>query len=435
VDLERWIARIAEDPAVAAWSVHAVSARAYSVGTRDGETGIPHAPATSSEGISLAGKVVWSDGRVSRWGGDRSTLQDPFDAWRRDAAAVAHDDPDGTSVGTPAAMPDTDLHSEPVAAVARGDPALPETWLRAARARVGPGAARTWSGAMRAVSGESRVVTSAGVDVRTPWTLLSWHATFDAESDCGRSSRSADGLEDCEARLEHALEMLRLLRTGSGLRGGPETPVLLHPDVVARWVVPALLHNLSGRAVARGESAFRIEDFRDGASVLREDLSLELDPLRPLHPGSFRFTPEGIPASRVTLVEKGRLVTPILDLKHAKRLGMVPTVTPLGADSVVLSGPEVLDLTRAFGRARGGLLVLRVLGVHTLDPASGDFSLSAPQSLALTSEGPVGRVRANLVGNLFGALRDPYLALVDVPGEPHPGILLRCKVDARSGAP
>jgi predicted Zn-dependent protease len=76
-----------------------------------------------------------------------------------------------------------------------------------------------------------------------------------------------------------------------------------------------------------------------------------------------------------------------------------------------------------------GILVLRVLGVHTLDPASGDFSLAASQGLSVLGGRPCGRFRATLAGNLFEALRDPSARLVDFEGEPQPGLFLRCRVE------
>ena len=51
-------------------------------------------------------------------------------------------------------------------------------------------------------------------------------------------------------------------------------------------------------------------------------------------------------------------------------------------------------------------LILSVLGVHTQDFASGDFSLSAPQALALDGGGYGGRLRCTISGNLFDLLTD-----------------------------
>jgi PmbA protein len=122
-------------------------------------------------------------------------------------------------------------------------------------------------------------------------------------------------------------------------------------------------------------------------------------------------------------------VNPILGLKYARRLGLDPTPVPYGMDTLVLDGPEALDLDDARGRAAGGALVLSVLGVHTQDPSSGDFSLSAPQSLALDREGVSGRLRATISGNVFDLLRADDLRLVRFEGEHTPGLLARIRLD------
>ena len=93
-------------------------------------------------------------------------------------------------------------------------------------------------------------------------------------------------------------------------------PVILHPHVVDGFVLPTILHNLSGSNVAHGESFYEKAQFGSDALVFREDLSLRLDPLRPLRSGSYRFTSEGVPAARHTYIRQGRLVSPILDLKY-----------------------------------------------------------------------------------------------------------------------
>ena len=74
-------------------------------------------------------------------------------------------------------------------------------------------------------------------------------------------------------------------------------------------------------------------------------------------------------------------------------------------------------------------MVLSVLGVHTQDFTSGDFSLSAPQTLAVGPSGLEGRLRATISGNVFELLRAPDLALVRFPGEHTPGLLVRCRLD------
>ena len=98
-------------------------------------------------------------------------------------------------------------------------------------------------------------------------------------------------------------------------------------------------------------------------------------------------------------------------------------------DTLFLEGPTRIPYEAALASAAGGALVLSVLGVHTQDFTSGDFSLSAPQTIAIGAAGLAGRLRATISGNLFELLRSPDLALVDFPGEHTPGLLVRCRLD------
>ncbi|MDH3592977.1 MAG: peptidase, partial [Planctomycetota bacterium] len=81
--------------------------------------------------------------------------------------------------------------------------------------------------------------------------------------------------------------------------------------------------------------------------------------------------------------------------------------------------------------AAGGIEVWSVLGLHTLDGSSGDFSLSAPHALVMNDRGPVGRRASTFSGNLYDALRDPETFTVRVPGETLPAVVLRARVQSR----
>jgi PmbA protein len=108
---------------------------------------------------------------------------------------------------------------------------------------------------------------------------------------------------------------------------------------------------------------------------------------------------------------------------------MEPTPLPYGMDALELSLSSSIGEAEAHARAEGGVLILSVLGVHTLDPASGDFSLAAPQALVLGPDGPGGRIRTTISGNVFDVLRGKDLRLVRHEGESTPGLLFRCHLD------
>src|SRR6185503_17952693 len=128
-------------------------------------------------------------------------------------------------------------------------------------------------------------------------------------------------------------------------------PVLLHPDVVEDYVFGVLLHNLDGAQVAHGLGAFRKDQFDAAAPALREDLSFRNDPLVPMAVGAYRFSQEGLPASACVYVDRGRLRSPVLDLKYARRLGRKPTSIPGAMDTLFFEGPSPLSYEDALGSA------------------------------------------------------------------------------------
>lgn len=416
--------------AIDAWSVYAAEMRRTSVGTKDRETGDPHAPLTLAESLTARYKLIWDDGRVSRGAMERRAIEREPGAFLTAARAASFEDPDAIDVLGPSAFPEVATHDVTTAEVAAGGVAAFAQQLSAVRERVARNGIRTWSGSMHAAEGTARVITSAGLDVSGTGTSAGWSATLDGELGAGYSARRLESHEDLLLRLDRLVAFVLALRRPTVSRASGLLPVVLHPDVVEDYVLGVLLHNLDGAQVAHGTGAFRKDQFGAAAPVLRDDLSLRTDPLVPMAAGAYRFSQEGLPARPAVFVDHGRLVTPILDLKYARRLGLPPTAIPSAMDTLFLEGPQPLAYDDAIAAAAGGALVLSVLGVHTQDSTSGDFSLSAPQTLAIGESGLTGRLRATISGNLFELLRSPGLALVRFPGEHTPGLLLRCRLDA-----
>lgn len=425
--LDRLLDELRSRAGIEAWSLFGTTSRRISVGTKDRETGNPHAPVAVAEGLAAAYRIVWRDGRFSRGTLERRLVEvEPALAIDL-AREAAIEDPDAARIPGPEGIPEVDLHSEATAAIAAGELGIVAQRLDAVRRAVEAGGFRTWSGSTSASEAEGRIVTSTGLDAVSRGTAFSWSVVLDGEIGSGRALRAPEAPELHEARLARLAGVAAALReSASGFASGVR-PVILHPDVVEEYVLGTLFQNLDGAAVAHGEGAFRAEQF-GGPPVLREDLSLRVDPTRRLSSGSYRFSTEGVPARPETFLSGGRLVTPVLDVKYASRLGRRPTAMVHAYDVVDLSAEGFVTLEDARDAAPGGALVLGVLGVHTQDAASGDFSLAAPQTLAIGG----GRLRATISGNLFALLRDPETRLVRFEDETTPGLLVRCRIDARA---
>lgn len=413
------------------FAISAQAARRLVVGTKDGQTGGPHAPLAMTEGLGAAYRLIWDDGRLSRGSLERiQIIEDPERALAASRGA-AYDDPDATRVLGPASFPDLALHDPATARIAAGETSLLADRIARVRSRFERGAFRTWSGGFAASESEARLSTSAGLDVGTRGTSVSWHATFDGAWGVGHVGRAPEDDAAFEERLDGLADFAARLRAPATPFPAGSEIVILHPEIVDGFVVATLLHNIDGPCVAHGDGAFQRRQFGSGEPVLGERLTVRLDPLRPMRIGSYRFTSEGWPAAACTFIERGRLVTPALDVKYASRLGLPPTPLPYHHDAVVLEGLPVVRFDQALAEAGEGVLVLSVLGVHTQDPASGDFSLAFPHGLRVAGGGLGGKVAGTISGNLFEILRDPATKLVTFPGEPAPGILTRCRLDPR----
>ncbi len=415
--------------AIAAFSVYVAESRRTSVGTKDSETGSPHAPMTLAESLTARYKLIWDDGRVSRGAMERRAIEREPEVIFTAARAASYEDKDAIDVLGPATFPDVATHDAATAAIAGGGVEAFVPRLAAIRERVARHGIRTWSGSMYAAEGTARVVTSAGLDIAGGGTAAGWSATLDGELGAGHGARALESMQDLETRLDHLVAFVLGLRKPAAWRSGGVVPVLLHPDVVDDYVLGVLLHNLDGAQVAHGTGAFRKEQFGAAAPVFRDDLTLRTNPLIPMAAGAYRFSQEGLPSRPCVFIDKGRLMTPLLDLKYARRLGLPPTSNPPSMDTLFFEGPPSISYDEALASADGGALVLSVLGVHTQDFTSGDFSLSAPQTLAVGTSGLEGRLRATISGNVFELLRSPQLSLVRFPGEHTPGLLVHCRLD------
>lgn len=413
------------------WSLFASRAQRFTLGIKDRHAGSAHTPLTLQRGCDARYLLVWDDGLVSRGRLERRQIEHETDEALAYARTAAYDDPDAAQVRGPAEIPEVELYDEAAAAAARGESELFARRLERVRERIAEEELRTWSGSFHAGEVCSRLVTSAGLDVAGRGTSASWFVTLDGEIGDGFGARRAETDGAFGRRLERLIETARLLRRPAAPMEGGVVPVLFHPRVVEQYVLGTLLHHLDGATVDHGEGRFRREQFGGERPIVREDIDLHLDPLQPFRRGAYRFTSEGLPAARCSFITSGRLVQPILDLKYARRLGLPPTPIPYARDVLEFGTEEKLSLAGALDRADPGVLVLAVLGVHTQDSASGDFSLSAPQALRLQGAGYAGRLRGAISGNLFAVLADPELRFVAFEDEPTPGMLFPCRFDAK----
>ena len=163
-------------------------------------------------------------------------------------------------------------------------------------------------------------------------------------------------------------------------------PVVLHPEVAVD-LLGLIAGMLSAEAVLKERSLFAGKLGQPIASPL---LTL-IDDGRLVFPdgraglGSEPWDGEGLPTRRNVLLEKGVLKTYLHTLKTSAEMGCAPTASAgrgMGSNPGVTTFnlfPEAgsQSVEALYRLAEGGVLITEIMGLHTVDPVSGDLSVGA----------------------------------------------------------
>jgi PmbA protein len=239
-------------------------------------------------------------------------------------------------------------------------------------------------------SGASLLLTQKGV--RTPDVFSSCSASIELAVADGEDRQAAShwdvarrpNLDLAAIGAEAALKGERKLNP-QRLPAG-RYPVVLHPEVAVDLlgIVAGMLDAesvLKQRSLFAGKLGERIAS---PLLTLVDDGRLLEAPGRPAL-GTEPWDAEGLPTRRNLLLEGGVLRTYLHTLKTAAEMGLAPTASAgrgfgsqPGATTFNLF-PLVGDSTdeALYRQAGNGVLITEIMGLHTVDPVSGDLSVGA----------------------------------------------------------
>ena len=178
-----------------------------------------------------------------------------------------------------------------------------------------------------------------------------------------------------------ALEMLGA-RTISPMKA----PVIVANSVASEFL-GIFASMLSAEAVQKGKSL--LAD-KLGQKVISEALSIFDDGLLPRGLGSAPFDDEGVPTAKKCLIEAGVLKGYMHSTYTAKKakdgsvstgnavkpsLASFPSVGPLNFYLREAGDRKPVKLEELFARAGKGLYITEAMGMHTVNPVSGEFSI------------------------------------------------------------
>jgi len=205
-----------------------------------------------------------------------------------------------------------------------------------------------------------------------------------------------------------------------------EATSLLGAESIASGSHKVLLrHDVAGEFLATFASSFSAEAVQKGLSLLKDRLGHQImstaitiidNPHLPERPSSAPFDAEGVATKPKKVVDEGRLVTLLHNLKTAKKDGVETTgnaykaafnapVTVAPTNFYIQAGEK--EFTELVTELGNGLIIIAVQGTHSgANPVSGDFSLSAYGYLV--EEGKIARPvnQITIAGNFFAMLSD-----------------------------
>jgi PmbA protein len=269
------------------------------------------------------------------------------------------------------------------------------------------------SGGVGCALGTSFVINTHGIELLETSTLM--HASLET---IAKGADVATGSEFQNSRTlltsldevgKAAAEMARLSLGGAKAESGT-FEVLLKPLAFAELLESTLLSSLSADSVQKGRSSLT---GRVGEKISSESLRVVDDGLLAGGMDSSAFDGEGVPSQKNVLIEEGVLKGFLYDSYTAGKAGLRSTgnavrsgysdVPRVGIRNLIVSSPVAHDLLAE----TKGYLVNALIGAHTANPISGDFSVEARNGFWVMPGEEAKPIRSlMLAGNIFDLLKE-----------------------------
>jgi Predicted Zn-dependent proteases and their inactivated homologs len=305
----------------------------------------------------------------------------------------------------PADLPGTDLTFDPGLEIGPGiAERLVKEMLEGAAEH--PRATVT-SGGAGVTYGEVTIANSRGVRYTSRQTEIS--AALDAV--CGQSTgfefdaAGSAGAVDARRVGERAALLAERSKDGKKIATGTYD-VVLSPMAFADLLSGILVPSLSGRNVLQGRSKLA---GKIGETVAAPLVSLYDDPHRKDALGSSWFDAEGTPTHRLDFIKDGVLAGFAYDCRTAYRAGTASTGSAVrggpGGSPAIGHHNFVVDGKRSDLYDAPGVYVHGVVGAHTANTLTGDFSVEMSNAFTIRDGDLAAPVRsAMLAGNFFDLL-------------------------------
>ena len=201
------------------------------------------------------------------------------------------------------------------------------------------------------------------------------------------------------------------LKSNGGIKIEPQkTNVIFHPFAFSDIIEEALAPSLDADNVQKGRSGLKD---KIGEEIAAPELSIYDDGLIEAGIETSASDGEGVPSQRTSVLEKGRLQTYLYDNYTAGKAGVKSTgngsrgsyTSPpsVGLRNFIIDYPQ----TDVISETESGVFVNTVIGAHTANSISGDFSVEARNAFTI-KDGVLDKPIKSLMisGNAFDMLKN-----------------------------
>lgn len=188
-------------------------------------------------------------------------------------------------------------------------------------------------------------------------------------------------------------------------------PCIMEPYVMTKFL-SLLAQSLSAESVQKGKSMLA---GLNGEMVAADAFNLWDDASDPLGIISFPFDGEGVAGQKKIMIENGVLKQYLYDSYTAAKDGVQSTgngqrgsfrsLPSIGSSNFILK-PGIQEAEKLMQDIKKGILITEVMGMHTANPISGDFSVGASGILIENGELKHAVRGITIAANLLELLKD-----------------------------
>jgi len=207
-------------------------------------------------------------------------------------------------------------------------------------------------------------------------------------------------------------KLLKNLNVAQKIKTSPSKgcPVIFTPHGLYQTILSPLLVSFNGNNLSKNLS---ILSNRENERIFDEKITIIDNPLLDYSPSSRNFDAEGTNSQLNKLIEKGKFISGLFDLKSSSEYGCEPNgcagrslssnTFPSTSNLIMNEGDVGID--KMINQIDEGILVDHLLGAGQGNELSGDFSANISLGYKIEKGKIVGRVKNTMIsGNSFKAL-------------------------------